>query len=340
MLVYQNNKDLDGFQRLLDKIYLTPLGFFAILFLVVLPQLPGLGDQYMVRWFTLAAFFAACTIVFDFTSGFINIVNFGFMAFAGLGGYASAIIVLRTGASPWIGMLFAMLITGICGFFTGIITLRLRGIFAAVMTWFVALSLMGTATKLVSLTQGPSGLIVPKLYQTASNYPYYYTAVLMMVICYIVCAGVLRSKNGVAFLAIGQNMEAARASGINPVYYRLLNFTVSCILTGALGSFYAHYYGVLTPDVMHTSKTVEVLAISFVGGRASLWGGAITAFPFILAMENVRSALSNLPGVHLVIYGFFLIFIMIYYPGGFAGIYNQMIDKLKNHKWVSWLTVR
>ncbi len=340
MLLYQNNKNMDGFQRILDKMCLTPLGFFAIILLILLPQIPGMNAQYLVRWFTLAAFLAACSIVFDFTSGFINIVNFGFMAFAGLGGYASAIIVNNTGIIPWVGMLFAMFITGLLGFFTGIITLRLRGIFAAVMTWFVALSLMGLATKLVNLTQGPSGLIVPKLYQTASNIPYYYTAIAMLVVCYTICAVIVRSKNGIAFQAIGQNMEAARASGINPVYYRLLNFTVSCILAGALGAFYAHYFGVLTPEVMHTSKTVEVLAISFIGGRASLWGGAATAFPFIIAMESIRSALSNLPGVHLVIYGIFLILVMIYYPGGVAGIYSEIVDKTKNNKLISWLAAR
>jgi branched-chain amino acid transport system permease protein len=340
MNIYSDNKNLDGVQRLLDKACLTPLGFIGLLILTILPQVPGMDAEYMVRWLTLAAFMAACSVVFDFTSGFINIVNFGFMAFAGLGAYASAILVVNTGVSPWIGMLFAMFVTGLLGFFTGIITLRLRGIFAAVMTWFVALALMGLATKLVGLTHGPSGLIVPKFYETASNIPYYYTALIIMLVCYFICTVIVRSRNGIAFLAIGQNMDAARASGINPVYYRLLNFTVSCILTGAIGSFYAHYFGVLTPEVMHTSKTVEVLAISFIGGRASLWGGAFTAFPFMLAMENIRAALSNLPGVHLVIYGVFLIVVMIYYPGGIADIYYKIVAKFRNNKLFCWLIAK
>jgi branched-chain amino acid transport system permease protein len=152
----------------------------------------------------------------------------------------------------------------------------------------------------------------------------------MMFIVYLTCKWVIRSKMGLAFKAIGQNMEAARTSGINPVFYRIVNFTLSCMFAGWLGGFYAHYYGILTPDLMHTSKTVEVLAVAYIGGRGSLWGGAVIAFPFILAMEILRSSLSNLPGLHLVLYGLLLVGVMIYYSGGFAQFYDTFLAQPKN----------
>ena len=153
----------------------------------------------------------------------------------------------------------------------------------------------------------------------------------MMVVTYLITRLLVGTKMGLAFKAIGQNMEAARTSGINPMFYRIINFTISCALAGWLGGFYAHYYGILTPDMMHTAKTVEVLAIAYIGGRGSLWGGAAVAFPFMLAMELVRSGLSNLPGLNLVIYGLMLMLIMIYYPGGFAQFYNTYIGRPKKH---------
>jgi branched-chain amino acid transport system permease protein len=125
-------------------------------------------------------------------------------------------------------------------------------------------------------------------------------------------------------------MEAARTSGINPVFYRVSNFVISCALAGVLGGFYAHYYGILTPDVMHTTKTVEVLAVAYIGGRSTLWGGAVVAFPFIFAMELVRSSLSNLPGLNLLLYGLLLVVVMIYYPGGFAEFFNRLFRRSNN----------
>jgi branched-chain amino acid transport system permease protein len=137
---------------------------------------------------------------------------------------------------------------------------------------------------------------------------------------------ITRSHIGLAFRALGQNIDAARASGINPTFYRVLNFTVQCAFAGWLGGFYAHYYGILTPQVMATSHTVEVLAIAYVGGRGSIWGGAFVAFPFIFFFEWLRSTLTDLPGLHLVLYGVLLILVMIFYPGGVAQLYELLKD--------------
>lgn len=318
------------FDKFLGITCFTPFGLLSILILVALPLVPPFNQEYLVRWLISAALIASLSIAFDFTSGLINIVNFGYCAIMGLGAYTSALLVSRLGFNPWIGIMVGGLSAASMGVIIGIITLRLRGIFAACLAWFFGLALMGLTIKLVWLTRGPLGLQVQRLIDTQTNVPYYYIILTMMVAIYIICKWVTKSHMGVAFKAIGQNMEAARTSGINPVFYRLVNFVLSCAIGGILGGFYAHYYGILTPDIMNTSKTVEVLAVVFIGGRGSLWGGAAIAFPFIFVMELIRSSLSNLPGINLVLYGILLILIMIYYPGGFAEFFNTHIRKTKS----------
>ncbi len=322
--------NVNPFDKLLNLLCFTPLGLLCLIVLLVLPLVPPFNQEYLVRWMISAAFIAALAIGFDLTAGLINIVNFGYCAIMGVGGYTSAILAERIGLSPWLGMLAGGGIAAILGLVIGMITLRLRGIFAACLAWFFGLAAMGLATKMVWLTRGPLGMRVNRLFDTASNVPYYYLLVLMMAAIYIICKWVTRTRMGVAFKAIGQNMEAARTSGINPVFYRVSNFVLSCTLAGVLGGFYAHFYGILTPDMMHTSKTVEVLAVAYIGGRGSLWGGAAVAFPFIFAMELIRSSLSNLPGLNLLLYGLLLILVMIYYPGGFAAFFDTCIRKPKN----------
>ena len=326
----RSNSEMNLFDKMLDRLNLSPIGVAAVIILAIVPLIPPFNQEYLIRWLVAAALMGAASIAFDFTAGYINIVNFGFYAILGLGGYTSTLLAVNLGLTPWIGIFFGAAASGILGFLTGLLTLRLRGIFAAVMAWFIGLALMGLATKLVWLTRGPLGLASPQLFDTTSNLPYYYLILFIMLANYTICKWVTRSKMGVAFKAIGQNMEAARTSGINPTYYRIVNFTLSCTLAGILGGFYAHYYGILTPDVMHTSKTVEVLAVAYIGGRGSLWGGAAVAFPFLLAMEIIRSSLSNLPGLNLVIYGLLLILVMIYYPGGFAQFFNTYLRQPKN----------
>lgn len=290
----------------------------AVLVLVLLPLVPPFDAENLRRWLVIGALLAGWAIAFDFTAGYINVVNFGFAAFAGAGGYASALVTIHYGLPIWVSMFAGVLLAGILGLLTGVLTLRFRGIYAAVVAWFLGLALLGIARNLSAITRGPLGLSVPILFDTDSNLPYYYVIVGMMVVTYLVLKGVTESRAGLAFRAIGQNMEAARASGVNPTRYRILNFTLSCMFAGWLGAFYAHYYGILTPDVMATSQTVTVLVAAYLGGRGSLWGPAAAAFPLVFATEWLRSNLDRFPGLDLVLYGLVLIFVMVYYPGGLA----------------------
>ncbi len=325
--------------QVLDKASLTPLGFLGLAFLFLIPFIPGLNSEFLLRWLIVAAFLGAASIAFDFSSGYINVVNFGFMAIAGVGGYASAIFTSKYGLSPFFGLVAAAVIAGFLGFLLGIISLRLRGIFAACLLWFAGLALMGLATKMVWLTRGPLGLTVERMFGTG-NTPYLYTILTIMIVFYVISQTMVRGNMGLAFKAIGQNMDAARTSGVSPLFFRLTNFTISCAMAGVLGCFYAHYYGILTPEVMHTNKTIEVLVISFIGGRGTIWGGAAVAFPFQIAMEYLRSNLAEYPGINLIIYGVFLVCIMIYYPGGLASAYYYLVKKFEHNAFISFMCGR
>ena len=301
----------------------------VVVFAILLPLIPPFSDQAYQRWLIGAAFMAAMAVAFDFTAGYINIVNFGFAAFVGVGAYMSGLLAANLGISPWIGMFVGAVAAGFVGLLTGMLTLRLRGIYAAVMTWFVGLALLGLARNLTEITRGSLGLNVPLLLETSDNLPYYYVILGMLLVTITVLTIVIRSDIGLAFRAIGQNLQAARASGINPMRFLVFNFTLSCAFAGWLGGFYAHYYGILTPDIMLTSHTVEVLAVAYIGGRGSLWGPAIIAFPLTIAVEILRTQFANLPGLHLVLYGLLLIIVMIFAPGGFAGGVRKLGARLE-----------
>jgi branched-chain amino acid transport system permease protein len=295
-----------------------------IAFALILPWIPPFNGQDYQRYLVTAALMAAMAVAFDFTAGYIDIVNFGFAAFVGLGGYTSGLLAVDFGISPWIGMVMGALVAGFIGLLTGMLTLRLRGIYAAVMAWFVGLAMMGLVRNFPDVTRGSLGLNVPQLLATNDNLPYYYVILGMLILTLVVLMAVIRSRIGLAFRAIGQNLAAARASGINPTRFLVINFTLSCAFAGLLGGFYAHYVGILTPDVMATSHTVEILAVAYIGGRGSLWGPAVIAFPLTIGQELLRTQLAGLPGLHLVLYGLLLILVMVYRPAGFAGLVTSL----------------
>ncbi len=327
----------ERFVAALNYVGFTPLGLLLLVIVAVLPFLPYFKQEHIIRWLITGAFLAAQAAAFDFTAGYISVVNFGFAALLGLGAYTSAImsmsrpyLLVDVGLPPVVGIFLGAIVAGIVGLGLGMLTLRLRGIFAAVMAWFVGIALMGLVKNMPDLTRGALGLNPDSLLDTTQNRPYYYIILAMMLVVYVSLRLLTKGRLGLAFRAIGQNIDAAQASGINPTKYRVINFAISCMFAGWLGGFYAHYIGSLTPEtLMHTSKTVEVLAIAYIGGRGSLWGGMVIAFPFVFFIETVRTNFENLPGLHLVIYGVLMILVMIFYPGGLSGIYNWVVEKIK-----------
>ena len=207
----------------LKKIGFSPLGLVLVVIVAILPLIPPFSQEHMIRWLIMGAFLAAQAAAFDFTAGYISVVNFGFAAVLGLGAYTSAILankspvlMVQPGMSPWIGIWIGAILAGVVGLGLGWLTLRLRGIFAAVMAWFVGIALMGLVRNLTDLTRGPLGMNPETLFDTAANLPYYYVILTMMLVVYVALRLVTRSNFGLAFKAIGQNIEAARASGINP----------------------------------------------------------------------------------------------------------------------------
>lgn len=312
-------------KSLISRIY----GFGSLpvaLFFVVIGIVPlFIKDEYLRHLMVVGMLFGAQGMVSDFTIGFINISNFGFAAFFGLGAYTAALFVTRLGVNPYLAMLIGMLFAGLLGLFTGALTMRLRGLYVSIMAWFMALALQSLTLVLVDVTRGSRGLFVPPLFESVSVLPYFYILFLITVIIFVAIKLVLSSRVGLAFRAIGMDVDFGRASGINPTRYKMVAFILSCAFAGLLGGFYAYFIGILTPDVMATQHTVEVLAINVIGGRGSLWGPLLAGFVIIPPFEFMKSLME----VRLIIYGLLLVLVMVFYPPGMAGLIWKIGEKLK-----------
>src|SRR6202011_323982 len=139
--------------------------------------------------------------------------------------------------------------------------------------WFFGLTLEGVAINLTAITGGSSGDRAPVLFETSSSTPYYYTGVALLLVTFAILQTVGRSSTGLAARALEQNLDAARASGVSLIRSRIFNFVTSCAFAGLFGAFYVHYYGVLTPDFLDTTQTIQILVPIYLGGRGALWGG-------------------------------------------------------------------
>ncbi|MBC2727090.1 branched-chain amino acid ABC transporter permease [Desulfosporosinus sp.] len=310
----------------LGNFGLSPVAIGLFVLLGFAPYL--IGDEYILRLLVISLLFGTLAMGFDLSAGYIDVANWGYAGLMGLGAYTSALLLTNLGISPWIGTLAGAFMAAIFGLLIGVLTLKMDGMFAAILAWFIGLILMALTTSLTGLTRGALGLNVDLYFNTGWSKPYFYVIFVICIVTYIVLRRVTNSNLGLAFSALGQDAEAARTCGVDPMKYKVINFTISCFVAGLCGGFYAHFMGILTPDIMSTKHTVEVLVIAYIGGRRSIWGPLLAAFLVVPVFEY----LNFLMEFKYVIYGLLLILVMIFYPGGIAHFYNYIVGIFNEKK--------
>lgn len=307
---------------------LTPLraGKLAVLavFVLVVPAFANI--PYLTAIFISALMFGIFGAIYDLMIGYAGLSNFGFAGFLAVGAYTSALGAVHYGVSPWIGLLTGGLATALVGFLTGVITLRLRGLYLGLMTWFVGEAIRYSISNTPGYTRGVLGLSVPPFPNVLgidfsrghSALPYYYLLVVLGAIIMGAMQLLVRSRVGLAFKALKEDQIATESLGLSATKYKLINFVVAMFFAGVMGSFYAHYLGILTPtpEEFGVPRTVEILTLAYVGGRGTLWGALFAAFLLIGFEEYFR----GLGPYRLVMFGVLLIVVMIFAQKGLAGL--------------------
>lgn len=310
-----------------DPARLTPVRLLKIAVLLALLVLvpPTVDNPYLTTVFISALMFGLFGAIYDLMIGFCGLTNFGYAGFIAAGAYGSALASFHFGISPWFGLLIGGLVAAALGLFTGAITLRLRGLYLGLTTWFVAEAVRFTISNTPEYTRGVLGLSVepfPDLFgidfARGNLLNYYYLLLVLGALVMTAMHALVRSRIGLAFAAIREDELAAQSLALDTAKYKLLNFTVASFLTGVLGAFYAHYLGILspTPEEFGVPRTVEILTIAYVGGRGSLWGALFAGFLLVGFQEYFR----ELEAWRLVLYGLLLIGVMLFAPKGLADL--------------------
>jgi branched-chain amino acid transport system permease protein len=310
-----------------DRTTPMPLRLLKVaVLLAILVLTPPLADHpFITTVFISALMFGLLGAIYDLMLGYAGLTNFGYAGFIAAGAYGSALASFHYGISPWAGLLIGGICGGLLGFLTGIVTLRLRGLYLALTTWFVAEALRFTISNTPDYTRGVLGLAVEPFpnafgigFSRGQLLNYYFLLIVLGAIIMIAMHLLVRSRVGLAFKAVREDQLATESLGLNATRYKLINLTVACFLTGVVGSYYAHYLGILspTPEEFGVPRTVEILTIAYVGGRGTLWGSLFAAFLLIGFQEYFR----ELEAWRLVMFGALLILVMLFAPKGLAGL--------------------
>jgi len=296
------------------------LGFAVALVavLALLPALPLPGGLLASLVIALILFIAVLGL--DVLMGFAGQVSLGHAGFMAVGGYAAAILATTYDWPPLAATLAALVLSVACALVLAATTRRLRGHYLALATLAFGLLVDSLTVGLVDLTGGPSGLVgIPAF--TAAGFAFdtptrmYYLVLALAVVLVVMLEGGMRMGFGRALKAVRSDQLAAAALGVNVGRVKIAALCLSSALASLSGSLYAFNFHFLSPEIVSTSRSFELIAMLVLGGEGTLIGGFFGS----LVLTLLPTLVQDLAAFKTAAEGAILVVIFLAMPEGLFG---------------------
>jgi branched-chain amino acid transport system permease protein len=283
-----------------------------------------------LRLYAIAACYGIVALSLNILLGYVGQISLGHAAFVGIGAFMSAYLVTVQGQSFWVGVLAATAIGAAQALVLGGVSLRVRGLYFALITLSYGLVAEQNIFQIQEFTGGGAGQRAPKPDWFESEWRYYYLCLAFLAVVLYVDWRMMRTKGGRALLALRENPRVASTFGINVRLATLFAFIVSGAIAGLAGALIAHGDESVSPDVWSFRLSLFFVTMTVVGGlrsRAGLViGGAFFALlPYLIEkIPGFEDLLAKVPGpvdltpeyATLIIAPLLLLINVIRFPGG------------------------
>ena len=297
---------------------------WAVVLAVALTAPVWVWNPYHLHTLIMSGIFAVLALSLNLLLGYTGQLSLGHAAFFGIGAYASALLSVKLEWSPWIGLLAAAVLPGLAGWVIGRLALKIRGAYFVLLTISFSGVVSLVSVNWMELTNGPLGipgvpaveLSIPGLLEVSllRKSHYYYLVLAAVVLCYLVCLALVRSRVGRALVALRENETLASSVGINVTHYLVLATVISAAMAGLGGGLYAHYTRFVSPEVFLFTYTVTMVIMVVAGGKGTLAGPVVGAVLFTALPEVLRAATSW--QWQMLLYGVLLIAVLFFMPQG------------------------
>jgi branched-chain amino acid transport system permease protein len=309
------------------RAWLWPLGI--ALAVLLLATGPLWLNNYWMR--VLSAVFTVAVIAqgINLMAGYTGYPAFGNVVFYGIGGYATAVFMVKFGwPFAWAGLAG----TGVAVLLALIIgppLLRLKGHYFAIATLGLNEAMREVVTNTPSITGGALGLSlpIPEGGPAYNAMRFYYLLLGALLLATWVAWEFDRRRLGLGCRAIRDNEAKAEASGLHTTRYKTAAWMVSAAMTGAVGAIQAWWLTYIDPPSMFDmGLAVKAFVILLLGGAGTVLGPVVGAFAIELLANFTWSRLLNW---HLGAMGVVVMLIVLFFPNGFAQSLAPLLGRLR-----------
>jgi branched-chain amino acid transport system permease protein len=305
----------------------------GVVFFAVLAALPELGlAHWVLNMLVFTLMYAVMSSAWNLLGGFAGYPSLGHGAFFGIGAYAATLWfqhhAVHTGYEPFLLLPVIGLGVAAVGLPIAAIAMRTRSDVFAIVTITFLFVVQTLAFNLRGLTGGAQGVSMPVPPFPGSSFeqPFFLVLVGLLAVSMALTWASMRSKVGLSLAAVRADEDKAAGVGVHVQGVKLLAFCVSVALTGMVGAVWAYYEGFIYPQfAVDPLITIAIVLMTFLGGRATLWGPIIGAFILELAQQYFAYALGG-SQFYLIAYALVFLVVMILMP---RGIVPTVQDRLR-----------
>jgi len=263
--------------------------------------------------------------------GYGGMVSFGHAAFVGIGAYAVGISQFYGLDNGWVHVLISLFACGVLGLVIGFLSLRTTGIYFIMITLAFAQMLYFL---FVSLEQfgGDDGMSIDRadfmpidLWEPLRLYYLIWVALLAVSLFLMV---IVRSRFGVVLEAIRGNESRVEAMGLVPLRFKITGYVISAMICGLAGTMFASWQEYVSPDIMHWTRSGELMIIIILGGIGTLAGPLLGAVAFLLLEEWLPELMHFVAPAYaenwMIIFGPVLIGVVLFARGGLVGLIRRL----------------
>jgi len=263
--------------------------FWIGLVIVALAIAPMLAGNFTVSLLNDIGIGALVALGLVLLTGIGGATSFGQAAFVGIAAYASAWLTTTQGMSPWIGLLFALLLTGLSALAIGMLTLRLGGHFLPLSTiaWGLSIAMLFGNVDALGRHTGLSNIPPLRIagWSLADPRAIYYLIWALVGLAFLFSHNLLQSRPGRAIRSLRGGATLLASVGADAYRVRLTLFVTAALFAGLAGWLYAHMNRFVSPSPFDVRASIEYLLMAVAGGLGQL-AGALVGAALVLVLKN------------------------------------------------------
>jgi branched-chain amino acid transport system permease protein len=289
--------------------------------LIVFALLPLFLKSYGIYLMTLLCVYLMAAFGLNLIVGYAGQMSIGQAAFYGIGAYIAGILMTKFGVSFWLVLPIAAVACFVVGLALGFPALRVQHHYLAFATLgfnVLVFLIMRNEEQLTGGTFGISNIPRPTLFGLSldGSLAFFYFCLASVILLALVMGWILRSPWGRAFAALRDNPIRAESTGVNITAYTLLAFAIGAACAGIGGVYLAALVNFIEPGQFNLSVSLMMLLAVIVGGSGRFFGPVLGSVVVVLLPEWLRF----LQDWYLAIFGFAIILLMVYLPGGLLSL--------------------